>query len=249
MIELGNGILFKTLLSTGRLHTPRMFSLSLSILRQADRDRERDRERQRETETQTQTDRQRKRQTETETHRETNRRRHRQTDRNSDRDRNRRRQRETKTEGDTDREKQHRDKNGERQRGRETEGKRDRQTDVSMVDSSHSFHIADYCIFGITLALSIAIGIYYSLSGGRQRTTDEYLLGGRVMRSIPLAISLLVSYDSSTLTLGLPAEMYVYGVQLWWSSFGLFVAVVFACLIMVPLLYPLKIASAYEVST
>ena len=69
------------------------------------------------------------------------------------------------------------------------------------------------------------------------------------MRSIPLAISLLVSYDSSTLTLGLPAEMYVYGVQLWWSSFGFFVAVVFACLIMVPLLYPLKIASAYEVST
>ena len=117
-----------------------------------------------------------------------------------------------------------------------------------MVDPSHSFHIADYCIFGTTLALSIAIGIYYSLSGGRQRTTDEYLLGGRVMKSIPLAISLLVSYDSSTFTLGVPAEMYVYGVQLWWSSFGLFAAIMFAFLVMVPLLYPLKITSAYEVS-
>ena len=131
----------------------------------------------------------------------------------------------------------------------DTDRQTDRQTDGIMVDPSHSFHIADYCIFGITLALSIAIGIYYSLSGGRQRTTDEYLLGGRVMRSIPLAISLLVSYDSSTFTLGVPAEMYVFGVQMWWSSFGFFAAIMFAFLVMVPLLYPLKITSAYEVST
>nr|KAG5692604.1 hypothetical protein BaRGS_030032 [Batillaria attramentaria] len=50
-----------------------------------------------------------------------------------------------------------------------------------MVDPSHTFHIADYAVFGLTILISIGIGIYYALSGGRQRTTSEYLLLSIIM--------------------------------------------------------------------
>ena len=117
-----------------------------------------------------------------------------------------------------------------------------------MVDPSHSFYIADYAVFGVTIAISIGIGIYYALSGGRQRTTTEYLVGGRTMKFLPVAISLMVSFESSIMMLGLPAEMYVYGVQWWFSCLGYLVSQTLSAIVMVPLLHPLKITSAYEVS-
>lgn len=38
--------------------------------------------------------------------------------------------------------------------------------------SKHYFHFGDFIVFGATIVISIAIGIYYALSGGRQRTTS-----------------------------------------------------------------------------
>ncbi|KAK7477614.1 hypothetical protein BaRGS_00031162 [Batillaria attramentaria] len=115
-----------------------------------------------------------------------------------------------------------------------------------MVDPSHTFHIADYAVFGLTILISIGIGIYYALSGGRQRTTSEYLVGGRTMQFIPVAISLMVSFESSIMMLGLPAEAYVYGIQWWWSCVGFLVAQLLSIIMLVPLIHPLQITSAYE---
>ena len=71
----------------------------------------------------------------------------------------------------------------------------------------HSFHIADYSVFGVTIIVSLGIGLYYALSGGKQRTTSEYLVGNRRMMIIPVAISLMVSFESSIMMLGTPAEV------------------------------------------
>ena len=120
--------------------------------------------------------------------------------------------------------------------------------DVIMVDSSNSFQIADYAIFGVTIAISISIGIYYALSGSRQRTTSEYLVGGRTMKFLPVAISLVVSFESSIMMLGMPAETYVHGIQLWICLFSYIAAHILAIFVVVPLLHPLRITSAYEVS-
>ena len=117
-----------------------------------------------------------------------------------------------------------------------------------MPDRMHAFHVADYILFGATMAISIGIGIYFALSGGRQRSTSEYLVAGRSLGFLPVAISLMVSFESSIMMLGIPAEAYVYGYQFWIGSFGFFVAQMLANFIMVPLLHPLKITSAYEVS-
>jgi sodium-dependent multivitamin transporter 6/sodium-coupled monocarboxylate transporter 8/12 len=47
--------------------------------------------------------------------------------------------------------------------------------------------------------------------------------------------------------LGTPAETYVFGIQNIMSNFGWFFANLLAIKIMVPLIHPLKITSAYEV--
>ena len=60
-------------------------------------------------------------------------------------------------------------------------------------ESYDSFRWYDYVIFGITLAISLGIGVYYALSGGKQKTTKEYHLADRGMSSFPVAISLYVS--------------------------------------------------------
>ena len=43
-------------------------------------------------------------------------------------------------------------------------------------------HVADYIVFVLMLVVSVGIGIYHSLTGGKQRTTSEYLTGDRKMR-------------------------------------------------------------------
>ncbi|KAK3589680.1 hypothetical protein CHS0354_015186 [Potamilus streckersoni] len=117
-----------------------------------------------------------------------------------------------------------------------------------MTNPMHSFHFVDYIIFGITLVVSLGIGIYYAISGGKQRTTSEYLVGNRRMAVLPVAISLMATFESSIMMLGTPAEVYVYGFQWFIGNFGWFCANMLAIKLVVPLIHPLKITSAFEVS-
>ena len=52
-----------------------------------------------------------------------------------------------------------------------------------------SLHIFDYVIFGILLAISLGIGIFHSLFGKKNKTTEEYLMGNRQMSPIPVTLS------------------------------------------------------------
>nr|XP_022341925.1 sodium-coupled monocarboxylate transporter 1-like [Crassostrea virginica] len=110
----------------------------------------------------------------------------------------------------------------------------------------HDFQVVDYIVFVLTIIISLGIGIYYALSGGRQKTTSEFLVGNRKMAVLPVAISLLVSFESSIMMLGTPAEIYRYGIQWIWSNVGFFCANLLSIKVMVPLLHPLKITSANE---
>lgn len=62
------------------------------------------------------------------------------------------------------------------------------QMDIS---NSINFASTDYFVFFILLLLSMAIGIYFGYFDGKEGTTEEYLLGGRNMQVIPIAISLI----------------------------------------------------------
>ncbi|XP_069104575.1 sodium-coupled monocarboxylate transporter 1-like isoform X2 [Argopecten irradians] len=74
--------------------------------------------------------------------------------------------------------------------------------------SEFGFHVVDYVIFAGMISFSIGIGVYSACSGGGQKTTLEYLLGNRRLKMLPVAVSLVVSFESSILVLGFPAEYF-----------------------------------------
>jgi len=112
-----------------------------------------------------------------------------------------------------------------------------------------SLHWADYLILVVFLVISLGIGFYHSLTGGRQKTTSEFIMGNRKLMVIPTAISLLVSFYSAISLLGLTAEMYIYGAPyLVFSSVTPAIAVLFVERFMIPWLYPLKLTSIFDVS-
>ena len=63
----------------------------------------------------------------------------------------------------------------------------------------------------------------------------------------PVATSILASFVSGITILGYTSEMYMYGTMAWISPIGNGLGAVVAALIFIPLLYPLKITSSYEV--
>jgi Na+/proline symporter len=106
---------------------------------------------------------------------------------------------------------------------------------------------ADYILFGASLVLSLAIGIYYSRSGGKQRSVEEYLMGNRRITCLPIALSLLVTFQSGISLLGLPVEIYYYGTQIYLGIVGMAIGYTIVAVFIVPVLYPLQITSVYEV--
>lgn len=110
------------------------------------------------------------------------------------------------------------------------------------------FHIVDYCLFAGVLIVSFAIGIYHAFTGGRQRSPNEILVGNRNMKTLPVALSMLVSFLSGIMVLGTPAEMYTKGTQLFMRTIGYCIACFLSAVFIVPMFYKIKVTSAFEVS-
>ena len=53
------------------------------------------------------------------------------------------------------------------------------------------FGWADYLVLAIVLLASAGVGFYYACTGGKQKTTREYLLADRSMHWLPVAASLV----------------------------------------------------------
>ncbi|XP_037039646.1 sodium-coupled monocarboxylate transporter 1-like isoform X2 [Bradysia coprophila] len=81
----------------------------------------------------------------------------------------------------------------------------------SELNNGHYFGAVDYGVFGFMLFVSASIGIYFGFFDKREQTTEEYLLGGRQMKTIPIAISLIASQLSAISIMTLPAEIYSFG--------------------------------------
>lgn len=112
--------------------------------------------------------------------------------------------------------------------------------------SEEGFSIVDWVIFAVLILFSGVVGIYYACTGGKQKTTDEFLMADRKMPILPVAASILVSFQTAVLILGQPAEMYTKGTQFFLSLFGQLGAVFLATTLFVPLFYPLKLTSFFE---
>ncbi|NXP14131.1 SC5A8 protein, partial [Thinocorus orbignyianus] len=112
--------------------------------------------------------------------------------------------------------------------------------------SMAGFTVWDYVVFAAMLLVSAIIGIYYAFAGGGQKTSKDFLMGGRSMSSVPVALSLTASFMSAVTVLGTPAEIYRYGAI--FCIFAITYALVVLCSaeIFLPVFYKLGITSTYE---
>ena len=107
----------------------------------------------------------------------------------------------------------------------------------------------DYAVFSLSLVIPIAVGFYFACQGGRQKTTTEFLLANKNLRSWLIALSLVASYFSSVLLLGTTAEVYTYGVQyIIFALFSYWIVAAIAHVVFIPMFHRVKITSVNEVS-
>ena len=93
----------------------------------------------------------------------------------------------------------------------------------------------------------MAIGIYYKFTGGKQRTTSEYLLADSSMDVLPVAFSLMASFMSAITLLGVSAEIYTYGTQFVVINIAYIIGTPIAAFVFLPVFYRLKLTSIYQV--
>ncbi|KAG9345664.1 hypothetical protein JZ751_008808 [Albula glossodonta] len=109
-----------------------------------------------------------------------------------------------------------------------------------------SFVVWDYVVFALMLLVSAAIGIYYALTGEGQHSSRDFLMGGRSMSAVPVALSLTAGFMSAITVLATPSEVYSYGgiYAIYCISYVLVVLV--SSEVFLPVFYRLGITSTYE---
>ena len=111
-----------------------------------------------------------------------------------------------------------------------------------------TFHAWDYVVFGVTLLLSAAIGLYYAIRDRNKNNSEEYLLAGRKINPIPAAMSLLATFVSAIGLLGVPSEVFVHSTMIMWMAVGFVITGLGAGLIYIPVLYKLGVTTVYQVN-
>lgn len=117
---------------------------------------------------------------------------------------------------------------------------------IEMGESQVHFSVWDYVVFAASLLLSLAIGLRYAFTGGKQMTTDEFLMANRKMGYGPVALSLMVTFISAVSVLGVPAEIFVHGTDYCYLTISYFLCFPVVAHIFIPVFYKLKITSVYE---
>ncbi|XP_046363363.1 sodium-coupled monocarboxylate transporter 2-like [Haliotis rufescens] len=112
--------------------------------------------------------------------------------------------------------------------------------------TKNTLHWEDYVVFGGTLVIPAGIGLYHAIKDRKKNSPSEFLVGNRQMGTIPVALSVTVSFMSALTLLGMPAEVYNYDTMLWWLALGMVMAVAGAAHLFLPFLYRLGVTSVYE---
>lgn len=110
-----------------------------------------------------------------------------------------------------------------------------------------TFSVWDYVVFAGLILFAAGIGLFQAIRGRKQTSSDEFLLGGRQMTAVPVALSLTASFMSGITVIGTPAESYLYGTPFWLFVFSYTIMSIISAEIFVPLFYRLSITSTYEV--
>lgn len=117
-------------------------------------------------------------------------------------------------------------------------------SDTNIVTST--FSLVDYVVFVLLLVLSLAIGLYHAYRGWGRHSIGQLLLADRKMGCLPVALSLLATFQSAVAILGVPSEIYRFGTQYWFLGCCYFLGLLIPAHVFIPIFYRLHITSAYE---
>ncbi|CAB3364431.1 Hypothetical predicted protein [Cloeon dipterum] len=95
------------------------------------------------------------------------------------------------------------------------------------------------------LILSTLVGIYFGVSK-KQDSAKEYLMGGKSMGMIPVAISCVASFVSGITVLGVPTETYLHGTQYSAAAISFILIGWTTVKFFIPIYSKLEISSSYE---
>ncbi|XP_030585093.1 sodium-coupled monocarboxylate transporter 1 [Archocentrus centrarchus] len=109
-----------------------------------------------------------------------------------------------------------------------------------------TFAVWDYVVFAGIILVAAGIGLFQAIRGRKETSSEEFLLGGRQMTAVPVAMSLTASFMSGITVIGTPAEAYRFGSAFWLFGFAYAIMSAITAEIFVPLFYRLGITSAYE---
>lgn len=110
-----------------------------------------------------------------------------------------------------------------------------------------TFSVWDYVVFAGTILGAAGIGLFQAIRSRKDTSSAEFLLGGRQMTAVPVAMSLTASFMSGITVIGTPAEVYRFGAAFWLFGFSYAIMSAITAEVFVPLFYRLGITSAYEV--
>lgn len=110
--------------------------------------------------------------------------------------------------------------------------------------SMRSFGITDYSVLTCMLVSCGAIGIYFGFVK-RSSGEDEYLVGGRNMKTLPICLSLIASCISGISLLGTPTEIYVHGMNYLFIGFGVILVGFVMSNVYLPVFHELRLTSTY----
>lgn len=111
--------------------------------------------------------------------------------------------------------------------------------------SMQNFAIPDYSVFAAMLLVCGFVGIYFGFIK-KSLGEDEYLVGGRNMKTFPVSLSLIASFISGISLLGTPTEVYVHGISYLYIGFGVIIVGFVMSRIYLPVFHNLKLTSTYE---
>lgn len=114
------------------------------------------------------------------------------------------------------------------------------------MEMNRRFDLWDYIVCVAMLSVSAGIGVFYAFTGTKQSTTKEFLFGGKTMKVIPVAMSVLATFLSAITLLGVPAESYQFGIQYWLINISYCFVIPITAQIYVPLFYKLQVSSVNE---
>ncbi|KAM4018369.1 sodium-coupled monocarboxylate transporter 2 isoform 2-T2 [Anomaloglossus baeobatrachus] len=108
------------------------------------------------------------------------------------------------------------------------------------------FVVWDYVVFAALLVISASIGVFFAIKERKNKTSNEFLVGGRQMTCGPVALSLTASFMSAITVLGTPAEVVRFGAYYLFFIISYTFVITLSAELFVPVFYRSGITSTYE---